>query len=782
MAELIDDVNRLDDLEVALLIMSALLHDIGMAVSDSDIKAIKNDSFSFSPIKFSVMRRMMQDDEQLALQEYVRKIHSSLSSRYVLSLDKKYFMISELAAMDFQKELAAICESHTMNYDWIKGNLRSKEVKGDNVFNPQYLACILRLADILDIDSKRTPPRLYQLIAPNSISKDEWKQHFIITNYRKIVTNEKTNQKKIVFHGKADNAHIHRKLLTYISWVKDELADATMLVNSMPAQYNLIYDTNPEIHIQTEGYTFSNYQMTLQFKAISSLLMGEKIYGNNTLGLRELIQNSMDACRIRQEIEKVEREFGEDEYIPKIKVILDAEKETVSIRDNGIGMSLDVIKKHFLNIGVSYYNSTDFLLKDFAYKPIGNFGIGFLACFMLSDEVSVITRYYKDRNRYLIELEKGNEYTSLKEQEDFTFEGTEVKLKYHQFLSVFGNKVDNVKTFLEQYFLFDGMDVELINKSNEEKTFIQKSLDRPVADSASYKINLKDYLEGIEGYVYIKSKQPFIEAFKEIDFETESIYHLNDNPNLSDSGTSLELITDWSGFSIDNYIENEKIRFLSIPLVESKNEKDFINGMKFTKNDVSEVIDKMEKDLKWISVIYHPKQYEFKYDDDLSENSADSDLFFELTKLGHSEECQTKYFIKSRYLFEGEKNKLYLPFEDKDKDVNYSYYRNKKLKELYIRGVLIKDFIFNLSLLASVFEVQSIIVNIISKSFIPDISRNNVDLDTQLLINRLIGKAIHLGALSQLPLTASEKNTLKNYIENYYSTNINSKPESDLPF
>src|SRR5690606_38542239 len=126
-------------------------------------------------------------------------------------------------------------------------------------------------------------------------------------------------------------------------------------------------------------------------------------------------------------------------------------------------------KKHFLNIGVSYYNSTDFQLKDFAYKPIGNFGIGFLSCFMLSDEVSVVTRYYRDRNRYLIELEKGNEYTSLTEKEDFTFEGTEVRLDYGQFLSVFGNRPENVRNFLKQYFLFDGMEVELINKASETK-------------------------------------------------------------------------------------------------------------------------------------------------------------------------------------------------------------------------------------------------------------------------------------------------------------------------
>lgn len=117
------------------------------------------------------------------------------------------------------------------------------------------------------------------------------------------------------------------------------------------------------------------------------------------------------------------------------------------IKDNGTGMSMDIIKKHFLNIGVSYYNSTDFLLKDLDYKPIGNFGIGFLSCFMLSDEVKVLTRHYKSKHKYLIELEKGNEWTSLTETEDVVFEGTEVILNYTNFIEVFDNKPQSVKAF-----------------------------------------------------------------------------------------------------------------------------------------------------------------------------------------------------------------------------------------------------------------------------------------------------------------------------------------------
>ncbi|SHH08953.1 Histidine kinase-, DNA gyrase B-, and HSP90-like ATPase [Flavobacterium fluvii] len=383
MSDLVADITKLNELEITLMVYSALLHDIGMAVSEDDITAIKADSFAFCDVKFSAMKKITEGDETLALQEYVRRIHASLSSKYILENLKDKLVIPKLTNLNFTNDLATICKSHTEDYDWIKTNLRTYEVRGDYSFNPQFIAVILRLADILDIDGNRTPHNLYKLISPKGISDEEWKQHFVISNNEKIVINEKTQQKKVVFHGKANNASIHRKILVYISWVKNELTNATALVNGMPSQYSLVYDTNPEVNIQTEGYSFSDYKMTLEFKAISSLLMGEKIYGSKTLGLRELIQNSIDSCRIRQETEKLNWEFGQDEYKPKIKVILDSEKDLAVINDNGTGMSMDIIKKHFLNIGVSYYNSTDFLLKDFDYKPIGNYGIGFLSCFIV---------------------------------------------------------------------------------------------------------------------------------------------------------------------------------------------------------------------------------------------------------------------------------------------------------------------------------------------------------------------------------------------------------------
>ncbi len=763
MSKLVQDYKKLNELEITMLILSALLHDIGMAVSEEDVQSIKNDDFPFCDIKFSAMKKLVKGNENLALQEYVRRIHSSLSARYINKNLKDKFSIPKLANLDFTNELSLVCESHTKDYDWIKQNLRINEVRGDYRFNSQYIACILRLADILDIDGNRTPYNLYKIISPKDYSDEEWKQHFIISNNDKVIYNELTQQKKIVFHGKSKSASIHRKILTYISWVENELKNSTILVNDMQSEYNLIYDTKPEVNIQTEGYTFSDYKMTLEFKAISSLLMGEKIYGNKTLGVRELIQNSIDACRIREESEIRKQEFGEDKFIPKIKVILDEKRNHVVFKDNGAGMSLEIIKKNFLNIGVSYYNSVDFLLKDFDYKPIGNFGIGFLACFMLSNDVKVITRHYKSKNKYQIELEKANEWTSLTKTEDVEFFGTEVILNYLDFLSVFDNNLDKIKGFLNTYFLTDGIDFELINKKEEQIIEIKnpiKSIEKPT--KGLLKINLQDYIKNIEGYALIKSKNSFVKNFDEVNFPNV-LYKYDEDEGLSE-------VEDIAKLNIDDYILGKEIKYFDIPIVESHIEDDFISGMKFTDDDVDEVISKLDRELMWISVIVPKDLQDYISDQTIEKNNYIFENFGieELYEIGHSDYCITKAVVNTINLYEGRKNELYLPFDKKDMDLGYFSYRSNKRKELFMRSVLIKDFRFNIPISASIFEIDTIVVNLNSRNFIPDISRNNIDDESKKTINYIVGKAIHIGASTALKLEKDEVNTLDNFISTYY--------------
>jgi len=282
-------------------------------------------------------------------------------------------------------------------------------------------------------------------------------------------------------------------------------------------------------------------------------------------------------------------------------------------------------------------------------------------------------------------------------------------------------------------------------------------------DKGLVKIQLQDYLKDIVGYALIRPKSDFIRNFEEIDFQG-TLYKYNDEEGF------LE-VTDMSSLRIDDYVNGKELKYLSIPLIESYYENDFKNGMKFTEDDIDEVISKMDRDLNWISIIV-PKEYQ----DSLTAETIDNRSYIfeklnfdELVELGHSDSCSTKSFVKTITLFEGKKNDLYLPFDNKDRDSGYYWMRTPdKRKELFMRSVLIKDFYFSIPISASIFEIKTIVANINSRKFIPDISRNNVDLEAKNLINYMVGKAIHIGATNVLTLEPDEKLTLENFICTFY--------------
>ncbi len=67
--------------------------------------------------------------------------------------------------------------------------------------------------------------------------------------------------------------------------------------------------------------------------------MGEKIYGNKTYGLREVIQNSIDACKVCAELKLESKQVWDEEYKPLISIVMNEAENKVIIKDNGIGMS-----------------------------------------------------------------------------------------------------------------------------------------------------------------------------------------------------------------------------------------------------------------------------------------------------------------------------------------------------------------------------------------------------------------------------------------------------------
>lgn len=126
-------------------------------------------------------------------------------------------------------------------------------------------------------------------------------------------------------------------------------------------------------------------------------LIKKFLYSDHEIFLRELISNATDATlklRHLTSIGEAKVEYGD----PKIEVKIDKDKKTLTISDQGIGMTAEEVEKYINQVAFS--GAEEFLekYKDSAKDAgiIGHFGLGFYSAFMVADQVEIITKSYKD--------------------------------------------------------------------------------------------------------------------------------------------------------------------------------------------------------------------------------------------------------------------------------------------------------------------------------------------------------------------------------------------------
>lgn len=118
------------------------------------------------------------------------------------------------------------------------------------------------------------------------------------------------------------------------------------------------------------------------------MLVGHTLYNDSSVVIRELVQNGLDAIKLQNEIEKkTKKEKTEGEIL----VEWDEENNTLSFTDNGTGMTMDDIENYLLKVGTSKYSSAVFQKEYPNFVSISRFGIGILTCFLVADDIEIIT-------------------------------------------------------------------------------------------------------------------------------------------------------------------------------------------------------------------------------------------------------------------------------------------------------------------------------------------------------------------------------------------------------
>ncbi|WP_270213448.1 ATP-binding protein [Dorea formicigenerans] len=429
-----ENMKALSAPDLFMLIISVFLHDIGMAPDEKYILAWKNqlpeeeydEELKEEREKFSRFRltytHQLADIERLIAEkefskaqlledyivtEYIRTTHSIRAREIIATYWAGKIVYQDT---DLTEDLATICYSHNESYTYLL-QMESFRVCGqDEYLCIPFVATILRLADIIDFDPKRTPSVLFSHLAvKNPVSLNEWKKHQSINAWT-------ISPKRILFSAQCEHPAIEATILAFCNQIDEELRNGTVILSNLsddgmginmetykiplpPQVDRRKIQAKKDIISGKPIYRYHDTKFSLSKKQIIDLLMGTKLYGKPEVALRELLQNSIDACLLRQKLS----ELWGIEYTPKVKVSLYTKNNVdyLQVSDNGVGMNQHIIDNYYTNIGCSYYSSREFsdLMVSFksSFTPISRFGIGILSCFMVCDSMEVTTRRIRER-------------------------------------------------------------------------------------------------------------------------------------------------------------------------------------------------------------------------------------------------------------------------------------------------------------------------------------------------------------------------------------------------
>ena len=371
-----------------------------------------------------------------------------------------------------------------------RANRSSAVIEGELINVPLLAAC-LRLGIALNPRSAPSLSRIYgHLPKKGRIAPEMLNDHFSVSDIGPHPYLSGTIRLKI----QCNHPEIHRALKHHERDVQQLLEKMNQQVRPRFLYSEVIYE------IESQGYTPIDLKFTVDSSAGLQLFMGNRLYTDKRVFLRELIQNAVDACNYRK--------LFDESYSPAISIEFSDDISVIKMRDNGIGMTRQWIEKYFLAIGISFYQSNEIndinqdRRIDFGF--ISQFGIGFLSSFLVADKIVIKTRKAGFQG-LMITIRGLRDYFDVRVlKEDFPV-GTEVtlylkasKIKYCRSLEFAGYLKTNIR-FLK-------IPVSLKDERGNTTAIGQEQLAYDTAKSAGpvflAPLNFKDS----EGYVRLGAK------------------------------------------------------------------------------------------------------------------------------------------------------------------------------------------------------------------------------------------------------------------------------------
>jgi hypothetical protein len=393
--------------ELYLLIAGIFGHDWGMAINKELKNFILNQSLSELDFhddkknlqieRLNFLRFINNENLMIKSDNNYSEIPDLFWQKFVRSThaDRSYYRVVDyFSNIDpiVGEAIAKICRGHSLDFQELEqpNEYPEKEPILNEIVNLKAITLYLRIIDLMDIGKSRAPLTLLKFQMPlKTESKKHWDNNRSIDS---IAISPFSNGREIQVRGETTDPETFADLEDLKIFYKSQIETTSKIFDQMGDQRHNFDIVHVDWSIKPKEFKGISIKFEFDRDEMFKILSSEIYQRDPYVFLRELMQNSIDAIRLKKEYYMKNNNTKFSGYI-KVDIDHDIEgKTTVKWFDNGIGMDEYIVQNYLSVIGKSFYEKSHLEKLGISLDPISKFGIGILSCFYVANMVEIQTQ------------------------------------------------------------------------------------------------------------------------------------------------------------------------------------------------------------------------------------------------------------------------------------------------------------------------------------------------------------------------------------------------------